>query len=192
MPEDRVLILSRCRRRGGQVHRGSGRGEPGLGRVHAGQPDDLAQRRHRGVTVTRMSSASRTPLSVGAGSPWWTSFPMIVGRWLHPQALFAFTHSLTRGHRGPPSSFIITTSRSRTTHPDPVIRPQTVKLIPLLVLVAVLVCDVAGSPVGGLFGGFVAALLASPARRGAAGPSSGSVECHRPGPGTPGTAARAG
>ena len=45
---------------------------------------------------------------------------------------------------------------------NPVIMAKTVKISPLLVLVAVLVGASLGSLVGGLFGGFVAALLAIP------------------------------
>ena len=45
---------------------------------------------------------------------------------------------------------------------NPVIMSKTVKISPLLVLVAVLVGASLGSLVGGLFGGFVAALLAIP------------------------------
>jgi len=46
---------------------------------------------------------------------------------------------------------------------NPVIMSKTVKISPLLVLIAVLVGASLGSLVGGLFGGFVAALLAIPA-----------------------------
>jgi predicted PurR-regulated permease PerM len=45
---------------------------------------------------------------------------------------------------------------------NPVIMSRTVKINPLLVLMAVLVGASVGSLVGGLFGGFVAALLAIP------------------------------
>jgi predicted PurR-regulated permease PerM len=45
---------------------------------------------------------------------------------------------------------------------NPVIMAKTVKISPLLVLIAVLVGASLGSLVGGLFGGFVAALLAIP------------------------------
>jgi predicted PurR-regulated permease PerM len=46
---------------------------------------------------------------------------------------------------------------------NPVVMSKTVKISPLLVLIAVLVGASLGSLVGGLFGGFVAALLAIPA-----------------------------
>jgi hypothetical protein len=45
---------------------------------------------------------------------------------------------------------------------NPVIMSKTVRISPLLVLVAVLVAASLGDWVGGLFGGFVAALLAIP------------------------------
>jgi hypothetical protein len=46
---------------------------------------------------------------------------------------------------------------------NPVIMSKTVRISPLLVLVSVLVAASLGDWVGGLFGGFVAALLAIPA-----------------------------
>jgi hypothetical protein len=46
---------------------------------------------------------------------------------------------------------------------NPVVMSKTVRISPLLVLIAVLVGASIGSWVGGLFGGFVAALLAIPA-----------------------------
>ena len=46
---------------------------------------------------------------------------------------------------------------------NPVIMSKTVKISPLLVLVSVLVGAEVGDWVGGLFGGFVAALLSIPA-----------------------------
>jgi predicted PurR-regulated permease PerM len=46
---------------------------------------------------------------------------------------------------------------------NPVVMSKTVRINPLLVLIAVLVSASLGSLVGGLFGGFVAALLAIPA-----------------------------
>jgi len=45
---------------------------------------------------------------------------------------------------------------------NPVVMSKTVKISPLLVLIAVLVGASIGSLVGGVFGGFVAALLAIP------------------------------
>src|SRR6202042_2449976 len=45
---------------------------------------------------------------------------------------------------------------------NPVIMSKTVRISPLLVLVSVLVAASLGDWVGGLFGGFVAALLAIP------------------------------
>jgi predicted PurR-regulated permease PerM len=46
---------------------------------------------------------------------------------------------------------------------NPIVMSKTVRISPLLVLIAVLVAASLGSLVGGLFGGFVAALLAIPA-----------------------------
>ena len=46
---------------------------------------------------------------------------------------------------------------------NPVVMSKTVRISPLLVLLAVLVGASIGSLIGGLFGGFVAALLAIPA-----------------------------
>jgi predicted PurR-regulated permease PerM len=46
---------------------------------------------------------------------------------------------------------------------NPVVMSKTVRISPLLVLLAVLVSASIGSLIGGLFGGFVAALLAIPA-----------------------------
>ena len=46
---------------------------------------------------------------------------------------------------------------------NPVVMSKTVRINPLLVLIAVLVSASIGSLIGGLFGGFVAALLAIPA-----------------------------
>ena len=46
---------------------------------------------------------------------------------------------------------------------NPVVMSKTVRINPLLVLIAVLVGASLGSLVGGLFGGFVAALVAIPA-----------------------------
>jgi predicted PurR-regulated permease PerM len=77
-----------------------------------------------------------------------------------PTALFAFTHSLTAGIV---TAIVFLTYQQVENHIlNPVIMSKTVKISPLLVLVAVLVGASLGSLVGGLFGGFVAALLAIP------------------------------
>ena len=78
-----------------------------------------------------------------------------------PTALFAFTHSLTAGIV---TAVVFIAYQQIENHIlNPVIMSKTVKISPLLVLVAVLVGASLGSLVGGLFGGFVAALLAIPA-----------------------------
>jgi predicted PurR-regulated permease PerM len=77
-----------------------------------------------------------------------------------PTALFAFTHSLTAGIV---TAIVFLTYQQVENHIlNPVIMAKTVKISPLLVLIAVLVGASLGSLVGGLFGGFVAALLAIP------------------------------
>jgi predicted PurR-regulated permease PerM len=78
-----------------------------------------------------------------------------------PTALFAFTHSLLAGIV---TAVVFLAYQQIENHIlNPVIMSKTVKISPLLVLVAVLVGASLGSLVGGLFGGFVAALLAIPA-----------------------------
>ena len=78
-----------------------------------------------------------------------------------PTALFAFTHSLTAGIV---TAIVFIAYQQVENHIlNPVIMSKTVKISPLLVLIAVLVGASLGSLVGGLFGGFVAALLAIPA-----------------------------
>jgi predicted PurR-regulated permease PerM len=78
-----------------------------------------------------------------------------------PTALFAFTHSVTAGIV---TAIVFIAYQQVENHIlNPVIMAKTVKISPLLVLIAVLVGASLGSLVGGLFGGFVAALLAIPA-----------------------------
>jgi predicted PurR-regulated permease PerM len=78
-----------------------------------------------------------------------------------PTALFAFTHSILAGVI---TAIVFLTYQQIENHIlNPVIMAKTVKISPLLVLIAVLVGASLGSLVGGLFGGFVAALLAIPA-----------------------------
>ncbi len=78
-----------------------------------------------------------------------------------PTALFAFTQSLTAGIV---TAIVFIAYQQVENHIlNPVIMAKTVKISPLLVLIAVLVGASLGSLVGGLFGGFVAALLAIPA-----------------------------
>ena len=77
-----------------------------------------------------------------------------------PTALFAFTHSLTAGIA---TTVVFLAYQQIENHIlNPVIMSKTVRISPLLVLLAVLIGASLGSLVGGLFGGFVAALLAIP------------------------------
>jgi predicted PurR-regulated permease PerM len=77
-----------------------------------------------------------------------------------PTVLFAFVHSYTAGIVTLVVFLVYTQVENHIL--NPVIMSRTVKISPLLVLVAVLVGASLGSLVGGLFGGFVAALLAIP------------------------------
>jgi len=77
-----------------------------------------------------------------------------------PTVLFAFTHSFTAGIVTLVVFLVYTQTENHIL--NPVIMSKTVKINPLLVLIAVLVGASLGSLVGGLFGGFVAALLAIP------------------------------
>jgi predicted PurR-regulated permease PerM len=78
-----------------------------------------------------------------------------------PTVLFAFTHSLTAGIVTAVVFLVYTQIENHIL--NPVIMSKTVRISPLLVLIAVLVGASLGSLVDGLFGGFVAALLAIPA-----------------------------
>jgi predicted PurR-regulated permease PerM len=77
-----------------------------------------------------------------------------------PTVLFAFTQGLTPGISTAIVFIVYTQTENHIL--NPVIMSRTVKISPLLVLLAVLVGASLGSLVGGLFGGFVAALLAIP------------------------------
>ncbi len=77
-----------------------------------------------------------------------------------PTVLFAFTQGLTPGIATAIVFIVYTQVENHIL--NPVIMSKTVKISPLLVLLAVLVGASLGSLVGGLFGGFVAALLAIP------------------------------
>jgi predicted PurR-regulated permease PerM len=74
--------------------------------------------------------------------------------------LFAFTHSVTAGIV---TAVVFLAYQQIENHIlNPVIMSKTVRISPLLVLLAILIGASLGSLVGGLFGGFVAALLAIP------------------------------
>jgi len=77
-----------------------------------------------------------------------------------PTVLFAFGQGLTAGVATAVVFLAYTQIENHIL--NPVIMAKTVKISPLLVLIAVLVGASVGSLVGGLFGGFVAALLAIP------------------------------
>jgi predicted PurR-regulated permease PerM len=77
-----------------------------------------------------------------------------------PTVLFAFGQGLTAGVATAVVFLAYTQIENHIL--NPVIMAKTVKISPLLVLIAVLVGASLGSLVGGLFGGFVAALLAIP------------------------------
>jgi len=78
-----------------------------------------------------------------------------------PVVLFAFTHSVSAGVVTLVVFLIYTQVENHIL--NPVVMSRTVKINPLLVLVAILVGASIGSWIGGFFGGFVAALLAIPA-----------------------------
>lgn len=78
-----------------------------------------------------------------------------------PTVLFAATHSVTAGVVTLVIFIIYTQVENHVL--NPVIMSRTVRVNPLLVLVSILVAASIGSWVGGIFGAFVAALLAIPA-----------------------------
>jgi predicted PurR-regulated permease PerM len=78
-----------------------------------------------------------------------------------PVVLFAFTHSVTAGIVTLAVFLVYTQVENHVL--NPVIMSRTVRINPLLVLVAILFGASIGSWIGGFFGGFVAALLSIPA-----------------------------
>jgi predicted PurR-regulated permease PerM len=78
-----------------------------------------------------------------------------------PTVLFAVGHSLTAGIVTLVVFLLYTQIENHVL--NPVIMSRTVRINPLLVLMSILVSASIGSWIGGLFGGFVAALLAIPA-----------------------------
>ncbi len=78
-----------------------------------------------------------------------------------PTVLFAAGHSLTSGIVTLVVFLVYTQVENHIL--NPVIMSKTVRINPLLVLLSILVAASIGSWIGGLFGGFVAALLAIPA-----------------------------
>jgi hypothetical protein len=77
-----------------------------------------------------------------------------------PVVLFALTQGLTSGIITAVVFVVYTQVENHVL--NPVIMSKTVRISPLLVLISVLVAASLGDWVGGLFGGFVAALLAIP------------------------------
>jgi predicted PurR-regulated permease PerM len=77
-----------------------------------------------------------------------------------PVVLFATTHSLSAGLITLVIFVVYTQVENHVL--NPVIMSRTVRISPLLVLIAILVSASIGSWIGGFFGGFVAALLAIP------------------------------
>jgi predicted PurR-regulated permease PerM len=78
-----------------------------------------------------------------------------------PTVLFATAHSLTAGIVTLVVFLAYTQFENHVL--NPVVMSRTVQINPLLVLISILVAASIGSWIGGLFGGFVAALLAIPA-----------------------------
>ena len=78
-----------------------------------------------------------------------------------PTVLFAFTHSLVAGIVTLVVFVVYTQVENHIL--NPVVMSRTVRVNPLLVFVSVIVAAGIGSWVGGIFGGFAAALIAIPA-----------------------------
>jgi predicted PurR-regulated permease PerM len=106
----------------------------------------------------------------------WVPFPFLWALWVAlvdflpmiggalagiPVVLFALTHSVFAGIVVLVVFLVYTQVENHVL--NPVIMSRTVRINPLLVLVAILVGASLGSWIGGFFGGFVAALLAIPA-----------------------------
>jgi predicted PurR-regulated permease PerM len=114
------------------------------------------------VFVTLMLVGVPYPLLWGLWVALVDFLPMIGGALAGiPTVIFAAFHSLSAGIATLVVFLIYTQVENHIL--NPVIMSRTVKINPLLVLIAVLVGAELGNLVGGLFGGFVAALLAIPA-----------------------------
>ena len=113
------------------------------------------------VFVTLMILGVPYPLLWGLWVALVDFLPMIGGALAGiPTVLFAFTHSITAGIVTAVVFLVYTQVENHIL--NPVVMSKTVRISPLLVLIAVLVGASLGSLVDGLFGGFVAALLAIP------------------------------
>ena len=114
------------------------------------------------VFVTLMILGVPYPLLWGLWVALVDFLPMIGGALAGiPTVLFALTHSLAAGIVTGIVFIVYTQVENHIL--NPVVMSKTVKISPLLVLIAVLVGASLGSLIGGIFGGFVAALLAIPA-----------------------------
>jgi predicted PurR-regulated permease PerM len=113
------------------------------------------------VFVTLMIVGVPFPLLWGLWVALVDFLPMIGGALAGiPTVLFAFGHSWTAGIVTLVVFLVYTQVENHVL--NPVVMSKTVKISPLLVLIAVLVGASIGSLIGGVFGGFVAALLAIP------------------------------
>jgi predicted PurR-regulated permease PerM len=108
-----------------------------------------------------------------------------------PTVLFAFTHSVTAGVVTAAVFLIYTQVENHVL--NPVVMSRTVRVNPLLVLLAILIGASIGSWIGGIFGAFVAALIAIPSA-GAFQVVAGELwqATAGPAPASPGAAASAG
>src|SRR6202020_1573328 len=114
------------------------------------------------VFITLIILGVRFPLLWGLWVALVDFLPMIGGALAGiPTVLFAFTQGLTAGISTAGVFLVYTQVENHIL--NPVIMSKTVRISPLLVLIAVLVGASVGSLVDGLFGGFVAALLSIPA-----------------------------
>jgi predicted PurR-regulated permease PerM len=77
-----------------------------------------------------------------------------------PTVLFALTHSLSAGIVT--AAVFIAYTQIENHILNPIVMSRTVRINPLLVLIAILVGANVGNLVGGFFGGFVGALIAIP------------------------------
>jgi predicted PurR-regulated permease PerM len=100
-----------------------------------------------------------------------------------PVVLFALTHGITAGIVTLVVFLVYTQVENHIL--NPVIMSRTVRINPLLVLVAILVGASIGSWIGGFFGGFVAALLAIPAAGAIQVIAKSAWHATAPGPGSP-------
>ena len=114
------------------------------------------------VLVTLMIVGVPFPLLWGLWVALVDFLPMIGGALAGiPTVLFAFFHGVTAGVVTLVVFLVYTQVENHIL--NPVVMSRTVRISPLLVLIAVLVGASLGSLIGGVFGGFVAALLAIPA-----------------------------